>query len=94
MGEFHAEHLAFAVLGEEAGGNDAGVVQHDEISWGEVGGEIGEGFVLDESGLAMDHHHAGSAALGERLASDEFWGEVVIEIGREHRVRVGAGGLG
>jgi hypothetical protein len=80
---FEAEDFA-VVVGEEAGGDDAGVVEDDAVLGLEVGGEVAEVTVFDEPGGAMDDHHAGGGAIGERGAGDEFRGQVVVEVGREH----------
>ena len=80
---FEAEDFA-VVVGEEAGGDDAGVVEDDAVLGLEVGGEVAEVTVFDEAGEAVDDHHAGGGAIGERGAGDEFRGQVVVEVGGEH----------
>lgn len=80
---FEAEDFA-VVVGEEAGGDDAGVVEYDAVLGLEIGGEVAEVAVFDQAGEAVDDHHAGSGAIGEGGAGDEFRGQVVVEVGREH----------
>ncbi len=80
---FEAEDFA-VVVGEEAGGDDAGVVEDDAVLGLEVGGEVAEEAVFDEAGCAMDDQHAGGGAVGEGGAGDEFRGQVVVEVGGEH----------
>jgi hypothetical protein len=70
-------------IGEEAGFDDAGVVQDDEISFAKVAWEIGEEAMLDGSGGAVkDEHARGVAALG-RTAGDEFGRKVVVVVADE-----------
>jgi len=73
-----------ASLSKETGGNDAGVVEHEEIAWEEELGNVAEGSMLDLPGGAVDDHHAGCGTVGEWLAGDEFWREMVVEVGGEH----------
>ncbi len=70
---FEAEDFA-VVVGEEASGDDAGVVEDDAIFGLEVGGEVAEVTVFDEAGEAVDDQHAGGGAVGEGGAGDEFRG--------------------
>ena len=80
---FEAEDFA-VVVGEEAGGDDAGVVEDDAVLGLEVGGEVAEEAVFDEAGGAVDDQHAGGGAVGKGGAGDEFRGQVVVEVGGEH----------
>jgi hypothetical protein len=68
-------------VGKEARGDDAGVVEHEQVAGTELGGKRGEEAVVDGAGGAVEEHHAaGTADLGRGLR-DEFLGEVVVEVG-------------
>jgi hypothetical protein len=73
-----------AFVGEEAGGDDAGVVEHEEVAGEQELGDFAEGAMLDLPGGAVDHHHAGRGTISEWLAGDEFRREMVVEVGGEH----------
>lgn len=53
-----ADEFDFSVVGEEAGGGDFGVVEHDEVIVAQVAGEIGKHPVFDLTGVAVHDHHA------------------------------------
>lgn len=77
------EEFETAIVGEGAGGNDFGVVEDGEIAGLEEGGEIGEETVLDEAGMAMEHHHARRGAVREGAGGDEGGGKRVIVVAQE-----------
>ena len=70
--------------GVEASGEDAGVVEDEEIAFAEMGGEVGEVLVGVGAGLAVEHEHAAGAADGGRSLGDEFFGEIEMEVGDAH----------
>jgi len=74
--------------GEEARGQDAGVVQNEEIAGLEELREVGEEVVAKCSGCAVEDQHTARSALGGRVLGDEFGGQVVMEVGDEHWVGV------
>ena len=47
-------------------------------------GEVAEGAVFEGAGAAIDHQHARTGAVFQRLLGDEFLGEVVIEFVNKH----------
>jgi hypothetical protein len=73
-------HLPFRA-GEEAGRDDAGVVDDQHVAGVETRREIREGIVLNagSGGGGGEHHHARPAALA-RLLRDELRGQFVREI--------------
>ena len=75
--------MSFAVT-VEAGGEHAGVVEHQAIAGMEEGREVAEGVVLPGARLAVDHQHARGGAVRERFLCDQFFGEMVVEIGKQH----------
>ena len=77
--------------GEEARGQDAGVVENEEIAGLEELREVGEEVVAECSGGAVEDQHTAGAALGGRVLGDEFGGKIVMEVGDEHRVGAGEG---
>jgi hypothetical protein len=40
--------------------------------------------ILPGARLAVDHQHPRGGAVGERLLCDQFFGEMVVEIGKQH----------
>ena len=77
--------------GEEARGQDAGVVEDEEIAGLKELREVGEEVVAECAGGAVEDHHAAGAALGGRVLGDEFYRQVVMEVGDEHWGGVGDG---
>jgi hypothetical protein len=71
--------------GEEARGEDAGVVEDEEVARAEVAVEVGEDVVGMGAGVAVEDEHAGCAADGGRGLGDEFCGEIEVEVGDAHR---------
>ena len=55
---FHPQDLARAIGGKETGGDDAGIVQHQQIATAQIGGQIAELAMLDLAIGAMHDHHA------------------------------------
>jgi hypothetical protein len=73
--------VAAAGLAEgEAGGDDAGVVEDEEVAGAEELGELGEGAVVDRAvGAAVVEEARGSALRGWRLG-DKVGGEGEVEV--------------
>lgn len=88
VGGVGADELDGAVVGEEAGRDDFGVVQDKEVvGWKEVL-EVVEVVMGNFSGGAIDEHHARGRPVLKWARGDEFLGKVVVEIGEVHgRIR-------
>lgn len=71
---------------EEARGDDAAVVEDEQIALVELRREVAEVGVGVVAGLAVDEEHAAVAAFGGRMLRDQFCGEMEIEIGDAHVV--------
>ena len=71
-------------LAVEAGGDDAGVVEDEEVAGLKEGGKVAEVAVGEGSGGAVEGEHARGGAVGEGFLRDEFRWEVEIEFGDEH----------
>ena len=69
---------------EDACGEDAGVVEDEEVAGAEVVDDVGDVAVLDAVFGAVEDHHAGGAADGGRGLGDELLGEGVVEVCGEH----------
>ncbi len=86
-----ASGIGRVVLGVEAGaggvearGENAGVVEDEEVSLVEMAGEVGEGLIRVGTGVAIhDEHAAGAADRGWGLG-DELFGEIEVEVGDAH----------
>jgi hypothetical protein len=70
--------------GEEARGQDAGVVEDEEIAGLEELREVGEEVVAEGAGGAVEDQHPAGAALGGRVLGDQFFRQVEVEVGDEH----------
>jgi hypothetical protein len=73
-----------AAGGKETRGQDAGVVQNEEIAGLEEVGEVGEEVVAQGPGCSVEDQHAARSALGRRVLGDEFCGQVEAEVGDKH----------
>ena len=69
---------------EKTRGENAGVVQDEQIAGAEDAGEVGEVSVFVGAGGAIKVEHAAGAADVGRLLGDEVFGEIVVEVGDEH----------
>ncbi len=72
----------------ETGGKDASVVENYNIVRTEEIGKVAELAVLIRAGGAFEVQHAGTVARGERLLGDEVFGEMEVEIGNQHGLRL------
>ena len=66
--------------GVEARGDDAAVVEDEEVAGLEDFGEIAEVIVLIVAGVAVEDEHAAGASDGWRGLGDEVFGEVEMEV--------------
>ncbi len=73
-------------VAEEAGGEDAGIVQDDEFIAVEEFRQIVEGGVLEFAGEAIEEEHAGGIALSGRPLCDLGRRERIVEIVGAHEV--------
>ena len=76
-------------VAEEAGGQDAGVVEDEEVAGLEDLGEVGEDVVVEGGfgvgvSTTVHHEHAAGAALGGGMLGDEVFREVEVEVGDAH----------
>jgi len=71
--------------GVEARGENAGVVEDEEVAGSEELWEIDEEAVCKGSGAAVEGHHAAGAADSGWVLRDEVFGKVVVEVGDEHK---------
>ena len=76
--DFDAAGVAGAVA-DEAGLEDAGVVEDEKVAGFEVGREVAEQAVLPGLGAPVEHQHAGAVTLYWGLLGDQFVRKVIIE---------------
>ena len=69
--------------GVEAGGNDAAVVEDEEVARLQKMGEIAKKIVLVGAGGPVDDEHAAGAANRRWGLGDQLFGQVEIEVGYE-----------
>ena len=79
---FDAKEFDFLIVGEEASGDDFGIVEDEEVFGSDVVGKVAELLVFDQAGVAMDDEHAGGGAIFQGVGGDELRGEVIVEVGR------------
>lgn len=80
VGVIESEEFGAFVVGEEPGGEDAGVVEDETVAVAEVPGEVGELLVADGPCGAVDDEHAGGLPVGEGVPGDELGGELEVEV--------------
>ncbi len=68
----------------QAGRQDPGVVQDDEVAWVEVSAEGSEGGGSDRAIRAAEDEEAGVGAVGEGMLGDALGWERVIEVVGAH----------
>ncbi len=66
----------------EARGNDAAVVEDEQIAGAQVRAKAGEKVVVQAPVSAVHDQHAAGAALGGRLLRDQLFGQIVVEVRR------------
>ncbi len=64
---------------DEAGGDDAGVVEDEEVTGRKEARQVGEGVVADLARRAAQHQQARGVAARGGLLGDQLLGQVVIE---------------
>ena len=69
---------------EQAGGKDAGVVDHDEVARAEQRRQLGDPGVRDGTGRAGQVKQPSTAPIGDRLLRDQISGQVVVEVADVH----------
>ena len=77
---FQKQQFRPPVFRENAGGNDAGIVEHHEISGPEELGEFTEPAVLDAPFRAEQDHHPRIVAPRQRMPRNERFGKRVIVV--------------
>jgi hypothetical protein len=77
--DFDAAGVAGAVA-DEAGFEDARVVEDEEIGGLEVAGEVAELAVLPGLGFPVEDQHAGAVAGSGRILGDQLLGQFIIEL--------------
>jgi len=65
-------------------GQNAGVVNDQEVVGAENVRKFPKGAILNASGYAVKPQHACSGAIGQRLFRDQFLRKVVVKIGDQH----------
>lgn len=86
-----AARVLFA--GAEAGGDDAAIIEDEEVAGLEEIGEVEERAMLGESGLPVEGKQAGAVPFICGMLSDEFLGQRIVEVFDEH-AGIMAGKLG
>ena len=73
-------------MSKKSGGENAAVVQNENIARMQMSWEISEMVVFYCASLAVKHQHSRSRTISERLLCDEFRRKVKVEVGDEHGV--------
>ena len=85
---FEQQHFKFSaglfVHTTEARGDDAGIVQHEDVAGAEMALKITEVFVRDAFRGAIQDEEPGGVAPFRRELRDEFRRERVVEVSRQH----------
>ena len=76
--------LAAGAGGVEAGGENAAVVEDEEVAGAEDFREIAEKKVVVVAGAAVEEEHAAGAPNSRWGLGDELFGEVEMEVGYTH----------
>lgn len=69
-------------------GKDASVIENNEIAGAQQVGKIAEEAIRVLTGGSLKTQHAGAVACGERFLRDEFFREMKVEVGDQHRARL------
>jgi hypothetical protein len=72
--------------GVEAGGENAAVVEDEEVAGAEDFWKIAEKKVVVVAGAAVEEEHAAGAANSRWRLGDELFGKVEMEVGYTHSV--------
>src|SRR5271157_2037853 len=73
-----------AAVSEETGGQDAGVVEYQQIVGPQEFREIPKSGIAQAASGAVEVQHAGRRPVAQRLPGDQFVREVVVEVGDQH----------
>jgi hypothetical protein len=84
-GGLSADAFAAAI---EPGGEDAGIVEDDEVTGAQQSREVAELAIGTVAASALQVQEAGTVASSERVLGDEIVGKVEVEIRNQHDVRL------
>ncbi|MFM1945585.1 MAG: hypothetical protein RI897_4567 [Verrucomicrobiota bacterium] len=70
--------------GAEAGGDDAAIIEDEEVAGQEEAGEVEECAMAGASGLSIEGKQAGAIPFICGMLSDEFRGQWIVEVFDEH----------
>ncbi len=94
LGEEDFEGAAGAgFMAAETGGDDAGVIDDEDVATAEEGGEVGEAEVLEGAGGAVHGQEPGLVTFPSGELGDQLGWQVIVELVRAHGQGV-AGNLG
>jgi hypothetical protein len=71
-------------VAEQSPGNDAGVVEDEQVTGAQQPGQVAEGTVADRCRCPHQMHHARGSPVGQGLLRNEFLGQLVIEVRDPH----------
>ena len=66
------------LLREQARGQHASIVEHDQVALAQMADELVEAGMLDSFGFAIEHEQARLVAATQRLLRDQFFGQLVV----------------
>ncbi len=72
----------------ETGRKDARIVQYQAIAGLQVAGKVAEQAVLPHASGAIQHQHARSGAILQRLLGDQLRRQVIVELAQMHFFRL------
>lgn len=76
----HPKQLDAPVIRKEAGRDDPGVVEDEEIILPDEGRKVAKPVMRDSALFPVDHHHPGGRSFRQRVRSDKVRGEIVIKV--------------
>src|SRR5204863_7423765 len=68
---FEEKKLDTMIVGKDAGGNDACIVENHQIAIRDEGGEFRKHTMLDPRIAAMEHHHPSIFTTGQRMTRNQ-----------------------
>ena len=74
----------FIFFAVEFGGENLGIVKHEEVAFVEVVDHVAEHFMLDVSCFTVDDHQACFVAFFCRVKCDKFFGQFEFELRKFH----------
>ena len=84
----HGMRARVFAVAVKTGRQDAGVVENNEIAGAQQIREIAEEAIRVLATGSLKMQHAGAVAGCERLLGNEFFGEMKVEVGDQHRARL------